>query len=136
MQGHVEAKCLRRLEVDTQIELGRLHHWEIAGLPAFYNASSVNSRLTKGVRQASAVTHQPPGEHVIAYVVHHRNGVAGSQRNNAFALDEKECIARNDTNLRVVFAETTKSCCEIALTARLGDANLKTKNPRCYLYLP
>src|SRR6266480_1723444 len=51
-----EAKCLRGVQVDDELELGRLHHWQISGLFAFENTTGVNPALAIQIRQAVSVT--------------------------------------------------------------------------------
>src|SRR5207245_744172 len=42
---HVEAKRLRGAEVDHQLELGRLHDWQVGRLRALEDAASVDTSL-------------------------------------------------------------------------------------------
>src|SRR5215510_306993 len=53
-----EAKRLRGLEVDDQLELGSLHYRQVGGFFAFENATRVNSYLAIHIRQAVSVTYQ------------------------------------------------------------------------------
>ena len=49
---HVEAECLRRLEIDDQFELGRLHDRQVGGLRALQD----RDRQRKPARRESCST--------------------------------------------------------------------------------
>jgi hypothetical protein len=46
---HFEAERFRGLEVDHQLELGRLHNWQVGWLLAFENATDVDADLTERI---------------------------------------------------------------------------------------
>ena len=46
-RGHVEAERLGGLEVDDELELGRLLHRQVGGLLALENAVGVDTRLRR-----------------------------------------------------------------------------------------
>src|SRR5208337_5122771 len=112
-----------------------LHHRQITGLLALHDASSIDAHLMKRVRQASSVTHEAVGHHVVAYIVHRGNRVTGRQRDDLFALDDEEGVARDDERTRVLLHETHKCSVEVALAAGLRNVNLKTKRAGRRLYI-
>jgi hypothetical protein len=46
MQRHVKAECPGRLQVDDELELGRLHDRQVRGLRAFEDAACIYADLT------------------------------------------------------------------------------------------
>src|SRR5215469_483233 len=53
--GHGKAERLGRLEVDDQLELGRLDHWQVGGLLALENATNIDTSLTIVFGEMNAV---------------------------------------------------------------------------------
>src|SRR5260370_27905255 len=54
-----KAERLRRSEIDDEIELGRLHDWQVGGLLGLKNAAGIDSRLAIYIRHAGPVGHEP-----------------------------------------------------------------------------
>jgi hypothetical protein len=54
---HFQPERLGGLEVDHELELGRLPHRQIGGLRAFENPPGVNARETMSFRYARAITY-------------------------------------------------------------------------------
>src|SRR5260370_12827161 len=57
---HREAERLRRLEIDDQLELGRLHDGQIGRLGALENPTDVDAGLTISVGEVGRVAHEAP----------------------------------------------------------------------------
>jgi hypothetical protein len=57
-RGHSEAECLGGLEVEHELELGRLHHGQLRRLGALEHSPGEDVGLAIGVREAHAVTQQ------------------------------------------------------------------------------
>jgi hypothetical protein len=55
---HCEAKCLRRLEIDDQFELGWLLNRQITRLLTFKDATGINADDAKRIRKVLSVTHE------------------------------------------------------------------------------
>jgi hypothetical protein len=56
----ISRMCSERLsclDIDNELELGRLLRWQIAGVLAIQNSSDIIARLTSSVSEAGAVTH-------------------------------------------------------------------------------
>ena len=67
---------MRGLEVDDQLEVGRLIDGQIGGLGAVEDLSEVNASLVPGGRAACTVADQAAGFGEFARIVDHRNGMA------------------------------------------------------------
>ena len=59
--GMVEAERLGGLEVDDQLELGRLHHRQVGGLFALENPADVDAGLAISSGMIGSVAHQAAG---------------------------------------------------------------------------
>ena len=55
---HGEAEHPGGLGVDDQLELGRLHHWQVGWLSALKNAAGIDADLTIRLRNIGIVAHQ------------------------------------------------------------------------------
>jgi hypothetical protein len=49
------------LGVDGELELGRLHDWQLSGFRTLENATREDADLTDRIQQARPVAHQPTG---------------------------------------------------------------------------
>ena len=61
--GTVEAERLRGLQIDDQLELGRLQYRQVGGLRPLEDATGIDTDLAMHVGDAGAVAHQPTGLH-------------------------------------------------------------------------
>src|SRR5262245_31532808 len=63
----VEAERLRGLEVDHQLELGRLLNWKISGLGTSENFVNVAGSTPKEVSETCPIGHEPAGCRKFSY---------------------------------------------------------------------
>jgi len=73
---HSEAERVGGLEVDDQLELGRLLDRQIGWLGAAEDFSSVTAELATRPDEARSLADQAAGVSVLAHRIHHRNRVA------------------------------------------------------------
>ena len=73
---HGETKRLSGLEIDDQLEFGRLLHRQIGGLLALEYPSRVNAGLVIGSREARCIADQATGSGEFARIIDRRNGIA------------------------------------------------------------
>src|SRR6516165_9084236 len=66
---HRQAKRLRGLQIDHQLELGGLQYRQFGGLGAFENAPDIEPRLVIIVAAAAPVAHQSAGHGELARIV-------------------------------------------------------------------
>src|SRR5262249_41520304 len=57
---HAQAERLGGLEINHQLELGRLHDWQVRRLGVLEDATRESAELTIGIGQAGAIAHQSP----------------------------------------------------------------------------
>ena len=74
---YFEAKRLRGLEVDHEIELCRQHNRQITRLLAFENASGINAGLTVCIGNTGPVAHQAAGPGILEIRGDRGNSVSG-----------------------------------------------------------
>ena len=70
--GHVEAERARGLEIDDELEPGRLVDRQIGGLLALEHARGVDADLAEGGRNVRAIADQPAGLDIFALGVARR----------------------------------------------------------------
>src|SRR5262245_56665579 len=75
----VEQSC--SLEVDHQLEFGRLHNRQIGGLSALEDTSSIDTNLAIHVGNTSAIAHQPAGLDILTHRIGCRKNMARRQPN-------------------------------------------------------
>src|SRR6478672_6676549 len=70
--GHLEAECLRRLEIDHELDLGRLLDRDVGGPSALKDAVDVAGKLAEGVADVRPVGQETAGKDVLAALEHGR----------------------------------------------------------------
>src|SRR5262249_8007273 len=64
VERHFEAECLRRLQVNHQLELGRCLHWKLGRLGTPEDAIDIAARPPKQIDHVDPVRNQPAfGDH-------------------------------------------------------------------------
>ena len=81
--GTVEAERLGGLEVDDQLELGRLLHRQVGRLLALEDTAGVDADLAIEVSDAGPVAHQAAGRDELAIRRNRRHRVARRQARRA-----------------------------------------------------
>src|SRR5215217_2687610 len=74
---YFEAKRLRGLEVDHELELCRQHNRQITRPLAFEDASGINAGLTVCIGNAGRVAHQTACHDIIAQDIDRGNSMSG-----------------------------------------------------------
>src|SRR6516165_10228820 len=80
-----EAKCLGGVEVDHELELGRLHDRQVGGLLALENPAGVNAGLAICVAKVRSVAHQAADLGSLAPGIDRRHPVVSRQRSELYA---------------------------------------------------
>src|SRR5262249_30212891 len=87
-----EAQCLCNLEVDDQLELGRLFDWQIHWLGALENLVHEASGASVGVRKRRSVAHQAPRLGVLVMAVNGWQSVLCGKLCQPYAVKRGERI--------------------------------------------
>ena len=75
-----EAQYLGGLEIDDQLELGRLHNRQVAGLFALEDAADIDAGLPIKIGKVGAIVHQRAGHGRLARSRHRGQRMAQAQR--------------------------------------------------------
>src|SRR6516165_1542091 len=122
--GNFEAKRLRGLEVDHELELCRQHNRQITRLLAFEDASGVNAGLTVCIGNAGRVAHQAAGRDRFAPVIDRGSPVSGRQRDNSFPLGVHERAGAHVQRASPALDERCKGGLDFAAAADIEDDQL------------
>ena len=77
---HGEADGLGGLQVDDELELGRLQNWQVGWLLTLEDTAGVDAELAVSVGKARSVAHQPAGFDKLALRIDRRKRASGSER--------------------------------------------------------
>src|SRR5262249_51329530 len=95
LRRYFEAQRLGGLEIDHQLELGRLHHRQIAWLFALQDPTDIDSSLSIGIRDAAAVGHKPASKGILAPFIDCRYGMIRGERDQLLTSAIKERVTRD-----------------------------------------
>ena len=84
-----KAKRLGGLEIDDELKLGWLLHWQISGLLASDDPGNIGPGSAMGVHGAGAIAHQAAIRDEAARVINGGQRSSGDQRNDLSAPEEQ-----------------------------------------------
>src|SRR6266478_8079748 len=91
----VKAECLCGLEVDDQLEFGRLFDWDVAGIRAAQNLVDIVGGALEQVREARSIGHQASPFDLFPVAVNGRHARSERQGIDASAADTYQRIGNN-----------------------------------------
>src|SRR5262249_17611948 len=99
---HVEAESTGGLSVDHQLELGRLHDWQVRRLRSPEDATYIDTHLSPSIGDIGTIANQPTSFWNFARCRYHRNDMPRRQirKREAPAREEKGSAARNSASSR------------------------------------
>src|SRR5438270_5191237 len=106
---HGKAEYLRGLEVDDQLECGRLLDRQISWLLVLEDPPSVNASLTPSARSAGCVADQASGSDEFPRKIDGGNRIANRQRNELFAAVVEHRIRADDEPAGVLLDQRRES---------------------------
>src|SRR5262245_22449997 len=106
-----QAERLGSLEVDHELELGRLYHRQICDLCAVENTPDIDAHLKHVLGAHGRVAHQTAGSDEFTPLVHCRNRVASGERDELLAPDLKERVGAHEQGASPALDEGCK--CEV-----------------------
>src|SRR5262249_43427617 len=121
---NVETKRLGGLEIDDELELGRLNDRKVAHLASLEDARNIGAGLSVAVREACAVAHQATVPHECLLLVDGWEGMLCSQRHDVVAAAVEEWIGAYDEGAGTRPNDRRKGCRELALVASAHDFDL------------
>src|SRR5262249_45196825 len=94
--GHLNAEQSCRLQIDDQLELGRLHDRQVTRLRSFEDLTGVNADLTKHVQYIGSITHQPARFDELAQEIGHGNPMMRRERRELDAPAAEEPVGADE----------------------------------------
>ena len=102
------------LQVDDELELGRLHDRQVGGLGALEDVAGIDADLTKHVRDVGSVAHQPAGCDKITIRISRRNPVARRQGGKLHAAAGEECVGSDEEGIGALARKGGKGRIDLA----------------------
>src|SRR5262249_14831103 len=130
---HFEAERLGGLEVDDQLELGRLQDWQVCWLRALENLSSINADLTVSIRNARAIAHQAARFGKLTREINCGNRMVCCWCHDLLALGYEERIVADDEPFGPLSHQGPKSYFEAGSGRGLHDNEFEPSRARCRL---
>src|SRR6516162_6150496 len=118
---HVETERLGGLEIDHELELGRLHHRQISRLLALEYSPGIDADLAVSIGYAGRVAHQTTGRDKLAQVIDRGNRMPGRQRDNPFPMREHERASTVEQRTSPMLDERCKGGLDVAVAADIDN---------------
>src|SRR5262249_733747 len=134
-QRHLEAERLGSLEVDHQLELGRLNNRQVCRLLALENPAGVNSRLTKYVGDAGSIADEAAGRDKLAQRVNRGYRVVRRQRRKFIAPADKERIGKDHQRASSLLSQRREGCVDLLVNTRGQGNGSPAERMRRVLYI-
>jgi len=96
---HLDAEHSRRLQIDDEIELGRLQHWQVDRPRALDNAAGIDADLMKRFREIGSAAHQHAGRDKVTLRASRRNFVRRRQDGKLHGAARKERVASDEERI-------------------------------------
>src|SRR6516162_7871652 len=133
--GHLKAKRPCCLQVDDELELGRLHDRQVRGLRAFENAGGINADLKKHICNIHAVAHQQAGFDHLTVDATRRYSVACRQGRKLDAAADKERVGGDEEGICPVAYHRGEARIDFRAGAGLEYLNLQAQSTRSFWYV-
>ncbi|HJZ33564.1 MAG TPA: proton-conducting transporter membrane subunit, partial [Hyphomicrobiaceae bacterium] len=133
--GHFEAERSGRLQVDDELEFGRLQDRQVGGIGTLEDLTGVDSDLTKHIEIISPIAHQPTGFDILAKGIGHGNPVARRERRKLDPPAAEERVASNEQGIGPVARERGEGRLDFPAGARFEDLNLQSEGAGSFRYV-
>src|SRR5262249_38102694 len=114
---HVEAERPGGLEIDHEVEPGRIDDRHVSWLFALENPARINAGLAISVRNAGSVAHETASGDELTIMIECRNGVAFRQRDQLLAPHIKERIGGDNKRSSSPLCRSRKGRINLGFTA-------------------
>jgi hypothetical protein len=119
--GDGEAERLGGLEVDHQLELGRLRDRHLIGLLSPKDVASINSDLAKHLYDTRSIAHQPASIGKDAIPVDRSDLMPRRKRCDVSATSRKERVGGNYQRINFILHHVSKGLIKLSIGARGKD---------------
>src|SRR5262245_27288058 len=121
---HGEPERLRGLEVDHQLELGRLLHGEVGGLGAFEDFVDVAGSTPAQVSKNCPVGHEPAGCHEFSNSIKRRQVLPRREVYNELPISGGERVFHRNQRVQALPSRGFKCAIEVMRRSHLQRLNL------------
>ena len=125
-----QTKRFRSLQVDDQLELGRLQDRQVAGALTLENAANVPTGLAVCIIRACSVADETTDLWEFARKVHGRNGLTQRHFCKTFVLAGSKRIAQDHECINVLAPNRRESSFEFGLGTGVRRVNLDAERSR------
>src|SRR5262249_27751005 len=133
---HGNAQRAGGLEVDHQLEFGRLQDGKVRRLLALENSPGIEAKLAPPVHVTAAVAHQAAGDWERAKLVARGNSVACREHGDLSGVGDEQPIGRNQQCTRFDLHERRKGLVKLVGSTGAQDVNLKAEFAGRVLSIP
>ena len=123
--GTVEAEHPGGLQVDDQLELGRLHDRQVRRLGALEDAAGVDAGLTIGIRDIGSVAHQPADLGIGARCICRGDPMMRRQVDQLDAPAVEEGVAGDEEGVGPLARKRCEGSIDLAAGAGVEDVDLQ-----------
>jgi hypothetical protein len=109
------------LQIDDELELGRLHDRQIGRLGALENFAGVNADLARTVQDVGSVTHQPASRDEFPLGENHWNAVARRQYSKLDTPTVEVIVSHNEEGIGSLTHQGGEGGIDLAVGAPLPD---------------
>src|SRR5262245_23874441 len=127
----IEPQRLRDLEVDDQLELGRLQYRQIGWPGPFENSCRVNANLAVGIYGVYSIAHQAASCSIFTELINRRKHIVRRQNHKLTAPGIEEWIGRKDERCGLLLNHRPKGGVDLIIRARMKHINLQAERLRC-----
>src|SRR5215813_5882132 len=124
---NLEAERLGGLEVDRQLEFGRLLDRQFSGFRTLKNFARVDAALAISIGEVRSVAHQAAGYRVLSQFEHRRHRIPCCQRGDLKALAREEWIGDHEDRASLLANKIGERGVDLDLRASLLDSELQPK---------
>src|SRR6516225_1325180 len=135
LRRHLDAERPGRLQVDDELEFGRLHDREVCGLHALEDSAGIVADLAKHPRTIGRVAHQPTNFDKLAKAIGRGNPVAVREGDKLDTSAVEEYVAGDERGVGSVAHEGGERRLDFADGAGVEDLNLQPDGARRFRYL-
>src|SRR5215471_4730310 len=123
-----QAEGLCRLEVDHQLELRRLLHWQVSGLGTFEDLVDIRGGTAKVLGHGRPVESEATRAHVFALRVHHRQMGSRGKVRDPYPLENEHGIREKQEGASALPGHCGEGALDVLRPSRLQDLQLQ---PQC-----